>query len=139
MKKRGWIAPTFLGFFVVLTLSCGGGGQYGEAKKTMERAAQVLETLAKEMDQAEDEEAVASALNKFADELFALQPRMDELFKKHPELQNPENIPAELKAIMDKVEALERKELTSAYVKAKKFGGDPEVAKAMQKIQETMK
>jgi len=139
MKKSGWSTLTFLGFFVVGILACGGGGQYGEAKKTMKRTAQVLETLAKEMDQAEDEKAVASALDKFADELVALQPRMDELFKKYPELQNPESIPSELKAIMDKVEALERKELRSAYIKAKKFGSDPEVADAMQKIQETMK
>ncbi len=139
LKRRGWIALTFLGFFVVAILACGGGGQYGEVKKTMEKAAKVLETLAKEMDQAEDEKAVASALNKFADELVALQPKMDEFSRKYPELQNPENIPSELKEIMDKVEALERDELKSVYIKAKKYSSDPEVANAMQKIQETMK
>ena len=107
MKKSGWSTLTFLGFFVVGILACGGGGQYGEAKKTMKRTAQVLETLAKEMDQAEDEKAVASALDKFADELVALQPRMDELFKKYPELQNPENLPPEIREILNKVETLE--------------------------------
>jgi predicted nuclease with TOPRIM domain len=121
-------------------LACGGGGgQYGEVKETMESASKVMETLVKEMDQAEDGKAVASALNRFADELAALQPKMYELLKKYPELQNPENLPAEVKEMVDKVETFEREKLTSVFMKATKYSSDPEVAKAMQKIQEAMK
>ena len=100
MKKRGWIIPIISGFFMAAMLACGGGGgQYGEVKKTMESASKVMETLAKEMDQAEDAKAVATVLNKFADELAVLQPKMEELLKKYPELQNPENLPPEVREI----------------------------------------
>jgi NADH dehydrogenase/NADH:ubiquinone oxidoreductase subunit G len=140
LKKRGWMTLTILTIFLTTMLACGGGGgQYGDVKKTMESATKVMETLVKEMDQAEDGKAVASALNKFADELNALQPKMEELLKKHPELQNPENLPSEVREIVEKVETLEREKLTGVFMKATKYSSDPDVAKAMQKIQETMK
>jgi len=140
LKKRGWMTLTVLILFLAMMLACGSdGGEYGDVKKTMERAAKVMVTLVQEMDQAEDGKAVASALNKFADELSALQPNMEELLKKHPELQNPENLPPEVREIVEKVEAFEGEKLTGVFMKATKYSSDPDVAKAMQKIQETMK
>jgi len=131
---------TVSGLFLAAMLACGGsGGQYGEVKKTMESVSKVMETLAKEMDQAEDAKAVASVLNKFADKLAALQSKMEELLKKYPELQNPENLPPEVREILDKVETFEKEKMTSMFMKATKYSSDPDVAKAMQKIQETMK
>jgi hypothetical protein len=139
LKKRGWMTLNVLILFLAMMLACGGGGEYGDVKKTMERAAKVMETLVQEMDKAEDGKAVASALNRFADELSALQPKMKELLKKHPELQNPENLPPEVREIVEKVEAFEGEKLTGVFMKATKYSSDPDVAKAMQKIQETMK
>ena len=140
MRKTGWMTQTILIFSLAMMLACSGsGGEYGDVKKTMESAVEVMETLVKEMDQAEDAKAVASALNKFADELNILQPKMEELLKKHPELQNPENLPSEVREIVEKVESFEGKKLTGVFMKATKYSSDPDVAKAMQKIQETMK
>jgi len=64
---------------------------------------------------------------------------MAELLKKYPELQNLENLPPDVREIVDKVDAFEREKLTSLFMKATKYSSDPEVASAMQKIQETMK
>ena len=131
---------TVLALFLATMLACGGGGgQYGDVKKTMERVAKVTETLVKEMDQADDGNAVASALDKFADEMVVLQPKMEELLKKYPELQNPENFPPEVREILEKVDTLEREQLQNVFMKATKYSSDPGVAKAMQKIQETMR
>ena len=81
MKKRGWMILTVLGLFLATMLACGGGGgEYGEVKKTMESVSKAMENLAKEMDQAEDAKAVASVLNKFADKLATIQPKMEESF-----------------------------------------------------------
>ena len=140
MKKCRWMTLAIFGLFLTAMLACGsGGGKYGEVKKTMGSVSKVMENLAKEMDQAEDAKAVASVLNKLADELKIIQPKMEKLFEKYPELQNPENLPSDVKEILDKVENFERDKLASMHMKAKKFSGDPDVAKAMQKIQETMK
>lgn len=140
MEKRGWMILTVLALFLATMLACGGGGgQYGDVKKTMERVAKVTETLVKEMDQADDGNAVASALDKFADEMVVLQPKMEELLKKYPELQNPENFPPEVREILEKVDTLEREQLQNVFMKATKYSSDPGVAKAMQKIQETMR
>ena len=140
MEKIGWMILTVLALFLATMLACGGGGgQYGDVKKTMERVAKVTETLVKEMDQADDGNAVASALDKFADEMVVLQPKMEELLKKYPELQNPENFPPEVREILEKVDTLEREQLQNVFMKATKYSSDPGVAKAMQKIQETMR
>ena len=140
MEKRGWMSLTVLGLFIAAMLACGSGSdQYGDVKKTMERVAKVMETFVKEMDQADDGGSVASALNKFADEMVILQPKMGELLKKYPQLQSPENFPPDVREILDKVENLERDKMQSVFMKATKYGDDPDVAKAMQKIQEAMK
>jgi hypothetical protein len=140
LKQRGWMILTVLGLFLAGMLACGsGGGEYGDLKKTMEDASKVMETLIEEMDQAEDGKAVAYALNNFADELAVLQPKMGELLKKYPELQNPEDLPPEIREIVEKVETFEREKLTGVFMKATKYGSDPDVAQAMQKIQDTMK
>ena len=133
MEKRGWMILTVLALFLATMLAC------GDVKKTMERVAKVTETLVKEMDQADDGNAVASALDKFADEMVVLQPKMEELLKKYPELQNPENFPPEVREILEKVDTLEREQLQNVFMKATKYSSDPGVAKAMQKIQETMR
>ncbi len=130
---------TVIGIILAAMLACSGGGQYEDLIKTMESTAKVMETLIEEMDQAEDGETVASALNRFADELAVLQPKMVELLKKYPELQNPENLPPEIREIVSRVETFEREKLTGVFMKSTRYSKDPEVARAMQKIQETMK
>jgi hypothetical protein len=140
MKKNGWTTLAVLGLFLGTMMACDSGSdQYGDVKKTVERVARVMVTFVKEMDQADDGGAVASALNKFADEMVVLQPKMEELLQKYPQFQNPENFPPEVREILDKVENLERDQMQSVFMKATKFSDDADVAKAMQKIQEAMK
>jgi predicted nuclease with TOPRIM domain len=136
MKKRGIALLTAL-TFVVGFVACGGGGgggKYADAKKAMGDMFDHMEKLATDLDKAEDAKAVAAALNTFNDAMEKLKPKIQELEKKYPELQDEANLPEELAEYSKKMEEMGPK-FATAMMKIMQFADDPDVKAANEKFE----
>ncbi len=118
--------------FLVGLVACGGGGEYAEAKEVMEDMIGAFDGFGTAMEKANDAKAVAAALNDFLAKMEDLKPKMDELEKKYPNLKNEP--PEELKDLMPKMDEAGKK-MMGAMMKIGQYAADPEVAKAMEKLQ----
>ncbi|MBN1270836.1 MAG: hypothetical protein JXB26_01065 [Candidatus Aminicenantes bacterium] len=137
MKK--WVFFLTLVVFVFGLTACG-GGKYADAKKLMEKQVQVFENFVNGLDKAENAEAVAAALNNFSDEMKSMVPQMKAIQEKYPELDNAadEDIPAELKPLIEKLEKEIMPKFMSAMMKIGQYADDPVVKEANEKFQQTM-
>jgi TolA-binding protein len=121
-------------FFVGL-IACGGGGKYADAREATEEMIDLMNDFADSLEKAEDGKTVVAAIEKFVDKFQAAQKKMEELSKKYPEFKGQENSPEELKDLMPRLEEASNK-MGSVMMKIAKFASDPEVAKALGKLQQ---
>jgi len=124
-------------FFIFLTLTACGGGEYGDLKDLMSAQAKVMENYIEAMSKVESPEDVVVAMNNFTLEMKGLIPEMKKTLKKYPELSNIQAPPEPLKAQAEEMRVLSSK-LQAATMKTMQFMNDPEVQKAMQKQSEVM-
>ena len=132
MRLGRWMIVLGLAFSIVGLTACG-GGKYGEAKKAMEKSIQIMDDFANGMDKADNAKEVAATINKFTKGMEALKPVMEELEKKHPEIKDQSNLPSELAPYAEKFAEIGQK-FMSAIMKTQKYQDDPEVQKAMEKM-----
>ena len=121
----------FMGLF-----ACGGGDKFAEARATMEEMIDLMNNFGDAIEKAEDGKAVVAAVENFADKFRSLQKKMKEQGKKYPELNDKQNIPQELKDLEVKLDEAGKK-MIGAMAKIGQFVSDPEVAKALEKLQQT--
>jgi hypothetical protein len=137
MKKRGIALLTALTFVIGFVACGGGGGKYGDAKQAMGDMLNSMEKLAADLDKAEDAKAVASALNTFTGAMEKLKPKIQELEKKYPELNDEANLPPELAEYQTKLAEIGPK-FGSAMMKIMQFADDPDVKEANEKFEKIM-
>jgi uncharacterized protein YjgD (DUF1641 family) len=136
MKRRRFIP--FLFTLAVLLLIAGCGGKYADAKKVNKEYMALVQGYIDDLDKTESAQDAAKAIDRFADGMQALLPKMKALAEKYPELKDRDNIPEELKEMQ--AEAAEvGKKMGSAMMKLMPYMQDPEVQKAQKRLQETMK
>jgi uncharacterized protein YjgD (DUF1641 family) len=136
MKRRRFIP--FLFALAVLLLMAGCGGKYADAKKVNKEYMALVQGYIDDLDKTESAQDAAKAIDRFADGMQALLPKMKALAEKYPELKDRDNIPEELKEMQ--AEAAEvGKKMGSAMMKLMPYMQDPEVQKAQKRLQETMK
>jgi uncharacterized protein YjgD (DUF1641 family) len=136
MKRRRFIP--FLFALAVLLLIAGCGGKYADAKKVNKEYMALVQGYIDDLDKTESAQDAAKAIDRFADGMQALLPKMKALAEKYPELKDRDNIPEELKEMQ--AEAAEvGKKMGSAMMKLMPYMQDPEVQKAQKRLQETMK
>jgi hypothetical protein len=117
--------------------ACKGGGKYGDITDVMTKYMGAMEKFAAAMDGAKDADGVVKAINGLTEVTKALAPKLKSFATKYPELmKNPENPPAELKPLMDKMMAVSGKML-GAMGKIQQYIQDPKVMEANQKLAET--
>lgn len=133
MKKLVLILTVVV--FLVGMIACGGGEKYGDVKAVMNDLADAFDGFGIAMEKAEDGKAVVAAINDFADKMKTLQPKMEEIKKKYPDLKG--QTPEELKEVMKKMEEAGQK-LGTAMGKIMQFATDPAVMEAQKKLQEAM-
>ena len=114
-----------------------GGKKYADAEELNEDAIKVMDAYVTELDKSENAKDVAAAINRFADEMEKLMPRMKKLVEKYPELKDTNNPPEELKHLQKKAEALGQK-IAGSMMKIMPYMTDPEVQKAQERMNAAM-
>lgn len=128
---------------VVLVLSvaaCKGGGtaaggKYADVQKVMDKYIVANEKFATALDGAKTADDIVAALNALTDATKEAAPELKAFDTKYPEMKSGDNLPAELKPLMDRMMAAAGK-MMSAMAKIAPFASDPKVQEAQAKFQE---
>ncbi|MCP4687992.1 MAG: hypothetical protein GY859_08075 [Desulfobacterales bacterium] len=120
---------------VVVFSAC--GGKYDDVVEVNTEFADAAENYIEGLDKAGGADDVADAVNTFADKMEKLGPRMKELADKYPELKNPDNLPEELKASRERVDAMGMK-IGGAMMKTMKYMNSSKVMEAQKHLQQAM-
>jgi len=111
----------------------GCAGKYDDAQKLNVKFVDSMEEYIAELEQADSAREVAGAMNRYADRMEKLWPKMRAQSEKYPELQKPGTIPEELKR--DEARATEVGiKMANSFQKILPFMGEPEVVKAQERI-----
>jgi hypothetical protein len=113
-----------------------GADKYAEIKPIIEKMAVSFEKFINGMEEAENADAVAAALDDFTKVMKDFVPKVIELKKKYPELKEEKNYPEELKPLLKKIDKL-GKRIFGVIRKFKQFRNDPKVKEAIKRM-ETM-
>ena len=134
--KKGLLLP-LLCALAVSFLIAGCAGKYDDAKKVNKEYMALVKGYVDDLDKTENAQDAAKAINRFADGMESLWPKMKALAEKYPELKDRNNIPEELKEMQ--AEAAEvGKKMGTSMMKLMPYMQDPEVQKAQKRLQETM-
>ncbi len=132
MKKMTLIL--FLSLFTMSFLIIGCGGKYSDVNKMNEEYIALMENYIADLDKADNAKDAAKAMNRFADGMENLWPRMQKLSEKYPELKdNKSTPPEELKETQERAEAVGQK-MVGSMMKTMPYVMEPEVQKAQQRI-----
>ena len=137
MKKEAVIPFLILLLLGLVVISCG-GGKYADVIKLNQEYIGLLETYVADIDKAGNAQSVAKAMNKYADGLEKVWPRMKAVSEKYPELKDKENPPEELKASQQEAEAWSMK-MGASFQKIMPYMNDPDVKKAQVRISAVMR
>jgi len=135
-NEKGTLAPASVcpvGVFLI----AGCAGKYADAKKVNKEYMALVQGYVDDLEKTETAQDAAKAINRFADGMEGLWPKMKALSEKYPELKDRNNIPEELKEMQ--AEAAEvGKKMGNSMMKLMPYMQDPEVQKAQKRLQETM-
>lgn len=120
---------------LLLPAACGGGGKYGEVKETLNDQMDAMEDLVAAAAQPDNAKGIIVAMEKMAAAGAAGQEKMAALAEKYPELADQANPPEELKAEMARMEKIVPEFMGAMMKVIEKYGENPEVQAAMQKMQ----
>ena len=134
--KKGLFLP-LLCALAVLLLIAGCAGKYADAKKVNKEYMALIRGYIDDLDKTENAQDAAKAINRFADGMQDLWPKMKALSEKYPELRDRDNVPEELRELQAEAEEVAKK-MGSAMRKLMPYMQDPEVQKAQKRLQETM-
>ena len=133
-----WLAPlppeqALAQVWTTVTLDSDGDvGKYADLKKAMTDMVDATGGFADDVDKAEDGEGVAKAIQRYVVAMEGLEPRMQELQEKYPELAD--GIPEELKELEGKFEEAGNR-MIEAMGKLIQYADHPAVQKAMEEFQ----
>ena len=118
---------------VAMLASC--APKYADLNDVMGKMIAATDTLVADVDKAADAKAMAAAVTAYTEALKAQQGKFKEVMAKYPELKDAKEPPKELKANVDKLNAMGEK-LMAAMGKLQTYAADPEVQAAVQKMTE---
>ncbi len=131
MKKT--IAMPVLSFIVVSLLIFGCGGRYSDVKEVNEEYISLIDDYIADIDKAENAGDAAEAINKFADGMEKLWPKMLSLGEKYPELKDESKLPDDIRKLNRKVEETSKK-MGAAMVKLIPYMMNGDVIKAQKRL-----
>lgn len=134
MKTKKWLIFVCAAAFIAGSLSCGGGGKYGDVKKMLTNSNKVLEAFIEDMGKADSAEQVANILTDFNKAMGKLMPEMRLLEEKYPELLKGQEIPPELGEAGQKSMELWT-QFPNALQQVQQYAENEKVQKAMDELQ----
>ncbi|MFZ5563601.1 MAG: hypothetical protein ACOZBW_06065 [Thermodesulfobacteriota bacterium] len=134
MKNSVTTVAMVLGLAVLLA---GCGGKYSDIISLNKSFTGLMESYAGAMEKAQNAEDVAAAINKFADGMEPLVPKMKAMREKYPELEDPANLPEDLKQSQQETEAVSRR-YADSFMKMMPYMADPQVQAAQMRLSQVM-
>ncbi len=116
-----------------LLMAC---GKYNDAIEVNTKFVNAMESYAQGLDGAKSADDVAQCINKFADEMEKLGPKIKAVNEKYPELQSQE-MPEELKELEQRTMALQM-QISGAMMKSMRYIMDSDVQAAQLRLQSVM-
>jgi hypothetical protein len=113
------------------------GGKYADAVQVTKDFLGVMGTYMEKMEAASDADAVAAAMNWFADAVEPIVPDMRAIAKKYPELRDPATIPPEFQKLQQDSEAMAQR-FSGWITKISPYLQNPKVQAAQKRVAETM-
>ncbi|MEW6078527.1 MAG: hypothetical protein AB1724_11990 [Thermodesulfobacteriota bacterium] len=123
---------------VLMILAVGCGGKYADVIKVNREFVKLMQTYVDDMAGAGSAADAAGAVNRLADGMEKLVPQMKAMRDKYPELQNPENLPEEIKATEKEMEEVGRK-FGEAFMKIMAYMESKEVQEAQARLTSVMR
>jgi hypothetical protein len=131
------ILITLISVLVISFTGCGEmGGKYADAKAVLNKMIEINDHYVKDLEAVESAADYVKALNKYADAMEKLKPKMEAVAKKYPEMKG-QATPEELKPLVEKM-GQSMQAMMTASMKMMKYAEDPEVMKATQRLQSAM-
>ncbi len=115
----------------------GGGGKYGDVKKVMNKYIDATEKFATAMEGVKDADGVVKAIEAYTVVAKDLGPQIKGFETKYPEFKDMENLPEELKPLVDRMQGVATK-MMSSMGKIAEYAADPKVQAAQAKLTEAM-
>jgi uncharacterized protein YjgD (DUF1641 family) len=103
----------------------------------MEDYTKVMDDYIAKLDESENAKDVVKAMDSFTGQMEKLAPKIKKMSDKYPELNDQNNTPEELKDLQVKAEASGQK-IAGAMMKIMPYMNDPEVQKAMERMNTAM-
>ena len=136
MKKK----HAAVSILVVLAMLCltACGGKYADAIELSEKQLDAMEAYTDRLEKADNKETIIAAMNGFGAEMEKLMPQAEGLREKYPELYQPgAKMPEAFSEIQKKTDAVVSR-MTAASMKTMQYMMDPEVQKAMMRMNQSM-
>lgn len=129
-------ALSVLALFVVT--GCNKAEKYADVKSAMNDIIKLQENYIGSLEKAKDSKEFIAAVKTFGEGMEKLMPKMKELDKKYPEMKNQKEPPAELKPLVEKVEAVSKKMMEVQPAIMTKYMKDKTVQDALKEFAEKM-
>jgi hypothetical protein len=114
-------------------ISCG-DSKYTDAKRVTIKYLEAMEKYATAVEESNTPDTLSQAVDRFVDEMAALRPEMEAIEKKYPELTNMATPPSELEDLAQRMDTLSQR-MVAAQTKLMQYSSDPDVQRALQKLQ----
>jgi hypothetical protein len=134
MNVKKMLGLVLIGFIVVL-VSC--GSKYSDLVKVDTEYLNAMDEYVSGMGKASSAKEMVTVINRYADKMKKLAPRLKEIRNKYPELKSTETVPEELKPILKKAEAMKEK-MAASFMNMMKYMQDADVQAAQQRLQTAM-
>ncbi|MCP3952574.1 MAG: hypothetical protein GY697_10225 [Desulfobacterales bacterium] len=136
MKSKKVAVSVLVVFLVLILAAC--GGKYSDAIEISEKQLEAMETYTDRLEKADSKETIIAAMNDFGAKMEKIMTKAKGLREKYPELYKPgAEMPEEFAEIQKKTEAVVGR-MTAASMKTMQYMMDPEVQKAMMKMNAAM-
>ena len=113
------------------------GGKYDDAVKVNEDFIEIMEEYGKNIDDAKNAEEIVAAMDKFAEGIGELAPRMKAIKEKYPDLGTKQDLPEELKVSQKEMAKVGTK-MTRSFMKIAEYMTNPDVLAAQMRIGQAM-
>ncbi len=133
MFARQAVAALALSAFLAPT-ACRKSDRFASSRRLLTRYAEALDAFSEAVDKAKDSKPIAAALDVFVDRAWSLAPQIKALGKSRPEMAAEESLPADVRALLARVDAAQARML-AAMTKVMQYADDPAVPAARARLE----
>ena len=118
--------------------ACRRGDRYEQTRGLVTRYTEALDAFSGTVEKAKDSKAIVAAMDTWVDTAGGLAPQIKMLGQTRPELADPSSLPADLQALLARLDAAHARML-AAMAKAMQYADNPSVPAARARLESIQK